>query len=57
MQVFKTRLKASTVFLEARSWATLQDCYSKHRRIYAHNLLSVHQLLVEMKFSAQTKNN
>lgn len=45
------------MFLEARSQATLQDCYSKHSRIHARNLLSVHQMLGVMKFFAQSKNN
>lgn len=45
------------MFLEARGQATLQDCYSKHSRTHACNLLSVHQLLVQMKFSAQTNNS
>jgi len=57
MQVFKTRLEANSMFLEARSQAALQECCSKHSRICAHNPCSVHQLLVQMKYSAQNKNN
>lgn len=45
------------MFLEARGQDTLQDCYSKHSRIHAHDLFSVHQLPVQMKFYAQTKNS
>lgn len=54
MQVFKSQFKPN-IFIEARR-GTLPECHSKHNRIHDQNMLSIYQLLLQIKFSALNKN-